>query len=72
MKKTPAPRPAFAKRLSEIGSLEKCAFYLHERGVVVSSSYLSMLARGIRDPSLCLARKLAKVLRMSISDVVGK
>jgi hypothetical protein len=68
----PIPRPKLEARLKKIGSWEDAAFYLRERGVKVTSSYLSMLARGTRDPALPMARQLADALGIKLVDIVGE
>lgn len=67
-----AMRPRLTARLKAIGSWEDAAFYLRGRGVKVSSSFLSMLSRGLRDPSVSMARSLARALGIRLSDIVGE
>lgn len=66
------PRAALGKRLSEIGSLEDCVFFLRKKKVRISGSYLSMLIRGIRDPSVVMAKKLSKALEIPLQAVIGE
>ena len=66
------PRPKLETRLKKLGSLEDAAYFLRQKGVKVSASYLSMLSSGKKDPSLKLARRIAEVLEMRFSDVVGE
>lgn len=61
---------AVAQRLEDLDlSFEKAARYLAERGVEISGSYLSTIAKG-REPALPLARKLATALELELSDIV--
>ncbi len=66
------PRPKLESRLRKIGSLEDAAYYLRGKNVKVSSSFLSMLSSGVRDPSLSMAKKLAEALEIKLSDIVGE
>ena len=67
------PRPVLGKRLEDLDlSYEKAAHYLADRGVDVSGSYLSMLVRGERDPSVSMARRIAAALKINLVDVVGE
>lgn len=74
MKKTKVAesRGALQRALQEIGSYERAARLLADRGVDVSGSYLSMLVRGSRDPSVAMARRISRALGIDLSDVVGE
>ena len=64
-------RSALRDRLRAYGSYEKAARAIAIAGVDVSGSYLSLLVRGERDPSVQKARDLARVLDIDLLDVIG-
>ena len=71
MAKTPR---VIQNRLRELGchSYEKGARYLVEHGVEISGSYLSMLDRKERDPSVPMVKDLARALGLEVEDLIGK
>ena len=71
-RKAKSSRPVLESRLREYGSFEKAAHHLVDRGVEVSSSYLNMIVRGSRDPSVKMARRISKALGLGFEDVVGR
>ena len=68
-----SPCLALGKKFEQLDlSYEKAARYLADRGVEVSGSYLSMLVRGLRYPSVSMAKQIAEALDLQLSDIVGK
>ena len=62
----------FQTKLQSFGSYEKAARFLYTKGVEVSGSYLCMLVRKTRSPSVTMAKEIAMALNLRLSDVTSR
>ena len=67
------PRPALHEALLRVGSsYDQQTKALAKHNINVTGGYLSLLVRGLRNPSVDLAKRLAKALKVPVEVVIGK